>query len=53
VAIGGITRDNLSQVMEAGADAVAVISAIGNARDPAAAVRGFLETIRSAQGGHR
>jgi thiamine-phosphate pyrophosphorylase len=53
VAIGGITRDNLSQVMEAGADAVAVISAIGNARDPAAAVRGFLETIRSARGGHR
>ena len=51
VAIGGITRDNLSQVMEAGADAVAVISAIGNARDPAAAVRGFLETIRSARSG--
>ena len=53
VAIGGITRDNLSQVIEAGADAVAVISAIGNARDPAAAVRGFLETIRSARGGAR
>jgi len=53
VAIGGITRDNLSQVMEAGADAVAVISAVGNARDPAAAVRGFLETIRSAQGDTR
>jgi len=53
VAIGGITRDNLSQVIEAGADAVAVISAIGNARDPAAAVREFLETIRSARGGAR
>jgi len=53
VAIGGITRDNLSQVIEAGADAVAVISAIGNARDPAAAVREFLETIRSARGGPR
>ena len=53
VAIGGITRDNLSQVIEAGADAVAVISAIGNARDPAAAVRGFLETIRSARDGSR
>jgi thiamine-phosphate pyrophosphorylase len=53
VAIGGLTRDNLSQVIEAGADAVAVISAIGNARDPAAAVREFLETIRSARGGPR
>lgn len=53
VAIGGITRDNLSPVIEAGADAVAVISAIGNARDPAAAVRGFLETIRSARSGAR
>jgi thiamine-phosphate pyrophosphorylase len=53
VAIGGITRDNVGQVIEAGADAVAVISAIGGARDPAAAVRGFLETIRSARGGAR
>ena len=53
VAIGGITRDNVGQVIEAGADAVAVISAIGSARDPAAAVRGFLETIRSARDGAR
>ena len=53
VAIGGITRDNVGQVIEAGADAVAVISAIGGARDPAAAVRGFLETIRSARDGAR
>jgi thiamine-phosphate pyrophosphorylase len=53
VAIGGITPDNVGQVIEAGADAVAVISAIGSARDPAAAVRGFLETIRSARDGAR
>jgi thiamine-phosphate pyrophosphorylase len=53
VAIGGITRDNVGQVIEAGADAVAVISAIGSAQDPAAAVRGFLETIRSARDGAR
>ena len=53
VAIGGITRDNVGQVIEAGADAVAVISAIGNAQDPAAAVRDFLETIRSARDGAR
>jgi thiamine-phosphate pyrophosphorylase len=53
VGIGGITPDNVRQVIEAGADGVAVISAVGNARDPAAAVRGFLETIRSARGGAR
>src|SRR5207253_1392716 len=50
VAIGGITRGNLSRVIEAGAVRDAVIPARGNAREPAAAVRGFLETIRSAQG---
>src|SRR5262249_49354929 len=50
VAIGGITRDNVGQVIAAGADAVAVISAVGNAQDPAAAVRGFLEAIGSARG---
>jgi thiamine-phosphate pyrophosphorylase len=53
VAIGGITLDNVAEVILAGADAVAVISAIGSARDPAAAVRGFLETIRSARAGAR
>ena len=53
VAIGGITVDNVADVIRAGADAVAVISAIGSARDPAAAVRGFLETIRSARDGAR
>jgi thiamine-phosphate pyrophosphorylase len=53
VAIGGITVDNVAEVIRAGADAVAVISAIGSARDPAAAVRGFLETIRSARDGAR
>jgi thiamine-phosphate pyrophosphorylase len=53
VAIGGITGDNVAEVIRAGADAVAVISAIGSARDPAAAVRGFLETIRSARDGAR
>ena len=51
VAIGGITMDNVSQVIRAGADAVAVISAVCAAPDPAAAARGFLETIRSAREG--
>jgi len=37
VAIGGITRDNVATVIDAGADAVAVISAILSAPDPAMA----------------
>ena len=51
VAIGGITVDNVAEVIRAGADAVAVISAICAAPDPAAAARGFLEAIRSAREG--
>ena len=34
VAIGGITRNNAAEVIDAGADAVAVISAILGSRDP-------------------
>ncbi len=37
VAIGGIARDNIASVIDAGADAVAVISAILSAPDPAMA----------------
>jgi thiamine-phosphate pyrophosphorylase len=51
VAIGGITLDNVTEVIQAGADAVAVISAVCAAPDPAAATRGFLETIRAAREG--
>ena len=49
VAIGGITLDNVAEVIRAGADAVAVISAVCAAADPAAASRRFLETIRAAR----
>jgi thiamine-phosphate diphosphorylase len=49
VAIGGITLDNVTEVIRAGADAVAVISAVCAAPDPAAAVRRFLEVIRAAR----
>jgi len=51
VAIGGITVDNVAEVIRAGADAVAVISAVCASPDPAAAARRFLETIRSAREG--
>ena len=51
VAIGGITVDNVAEVIRAGADAVAVISAVCAAPDPAVAARRFLETIRAAREG--
>lgn len=49
VGIGGITVDNVRVLMDAGADAVAVISAVCGAPDPAAATRRFLDRIESAQ----
>ena len=51
VAIGGITVDNVAEVIRAGADAVAVISAVCAVPDPAAATRSFLERIRGAREG--
>ena len=47
VAIGGITVDNVAEVIRAGADAVAVISGVCAAPDPAAAARSYMEQIRS------
>jgi len=41
VAIGGITLENAPEVFAAGADAVAVISALFDARDIAASAEGF------------
>jgi len=45
IGIGGITQDNVAQVIRAGADGVAVISAVCGASDPAAATREFLAAI--------
>ena len=47
IGIGGITRANVAQVIRAGADGVAVISAVCGAPDPAAATREFLAAIRT------
>jgi len=41
VAIGGITLENARAVVEAGADAIAVITALFEADDIAARARGF------------
>jgi thiamine-phosphate pyrophosphorylase len=45
VAIGGITVDNARQVIESGADSVAVISALLDAPDPGARAREFLSVL--------
>jgi len=50
IAIGGITPDNVGEVIAAGADGVAVISAVCGAPDPAAAARRFVEAIERARG---
>jgi len=46
VAIGGITLENLDEVLDAGARNVAVISAIARATDPSATAREFVERTR-------
>lgn len=51
VAIGGITEANVGEVIRAGADAVAVISAVCAAPDPAAATARFLVAIAGARAG--
>jgi thiamine-phosphate pyrophosphorylase len=48
VAIGGITLDVAKDVIQAGADCVAVISDILAAKNPAARVRQYLEILPTA-----
>jgi thiamine-phosphate pyrophosphorylase len=49
VGIGGITADNAGEVVAAGADAVAVISAVCGAADPEAATRRLIERLEDAR----
>lgn len=49
VAIGGITLENLSPVIEAGADGVAVISALLEVKDVATQAKQFIQKIRSVK----
>ena len=49
VGIGGITPENVDQVIGAGADGVAVISSVCAASDPRAASAHFLDAIRRAR----
>jgi len=47
MAIGGITKDNVAEVMAAGADSVAVISAVVRAEDVEEAAREIAETLEA------
>jgi thiamine-phosphate pyrophosphorylase len=49
VAIGGITAANAGRAIEAGADGVAVVTAITRAADPAAAARELEATVAGAR----
>jgi thiamine-phosphate diphosphorylase len=49
IGIGGINRANLHEVIGAGADGIAVISAVCGARDPESAARELIEAIASAR----
>jgi len=48
VAVGGITLDRSTEVIEAGADSVAVISDIVGARHPGTRAQQFLEKLQAA-----
>jgi thiamine-phosphate diphosphorylase len=50
VAVGGITPERVAEVIEAGADGIAVIGAILDADDPQAAARALREALREAYG---
>jgi len=50
IGIGGITHANVAQVIEAGADGVAVVSAVCAAENPRASAERFLALIRAARG---
>jgi thiamine-phosphate diphosphorylase len=53
VGIGGITASNLDAAFAAGADSVAVVSAVFSAPDPAAATRELLAAIERARAARR
>jgi len=53
VAIGGINRQNISEVIAAGADAAAVISAVVNQKDMQSAARQLVKEIEKEAKSHR
>ena len=53
VAIGGVSRENATEVLRAGAYGVAVVSAVGAAADMEAATRDLVELVRAWKKEHR
>lgn len=49
VAIGGITEENVTEIIQAGADAVAIISAVAGAPDVKEAARRIVQRIQQAK----
>jgi thiamine-phosphate pyrophosphorylase len=49
VAIGGISLERAAEVLEAGADSIAVISGIMNATDPAESAQQYLRAVETAR----
>jgi thiamine-phosphate pyrophosphorylase len=49
VGIGGVTAENADEVVAAGADGVAVITAITRADDPTAATRGLADAVEGVR----
>lgn len=49
LAIGGLTCDNITSVIQAGASGIAVISTVAEAEDMEATTRGLLDRIRRAR----
>ena len=49
VAIGGINRSNVAEVMRLGVSGIAVVSAVMTAEDPVRAARELVDTMRSAR----
>jgi thiamine-phosphate pyrophosphorylase len=52
IAIGGIKRDQVAEILAAGAHGIAVISAISTAPDPAQAARDLLARLSDSSGRH-
>lgn len=50
VAIGGLGESNTKEVVNAGADSIAVVSAICSAKDPLKAARGLVEIFKNCHG---
>jgi thiamine-phosphate diphosphorylase len=53
IAIGGITAENVGAVLSAGADGVAVISAVAGHRSPREAAEGLVDAFKAWRGEKR